>query len=398
MATRRAFLDAVAGMVTAATVAVGQDPARKGGGRTTREVHKPVLPRPPASPLKSDDRINRALAAIRGKYDLPGMIGAILRSESLEAIGAVGVRKLGSEDPMRPGDVVHLGSDTKAMTATMLGMLVEEKKLAWSSTVGDVFPGRAKSLHAGFRGVTLWQLLTHRAGLPANGPWWDLKGRTTTEKRKDLLSRMMKDPPLSKPGTTYAYSNVGYAIAGLMAEQVAGRPWEVLMRERLFEPLGMASAGFGPPGTPGKLDAPWGHDEKGQPIQGDNAPALGPAGTVHATIPDWAKFAALHLRGGRGRARLLKPETFRTLHTPPAGGDYAGGWIVVDRPWAGGKALSHSGSNTMWYCTVWLAPARDFGVLVGTNKGGDRAAKACDQASAALIGLAGERSNPRGRA
>jgi CubicO group peptidase (beta-lactamase class C family) len=398
MASRRAFLGAVAGIVTAAASARGQEPAKKGGGKTAREVRKPVLPGLPASPLKSDDRINRALATIRGKHDLPGMIGAILRGESLEAIGADGVRKLGSDDPMRPGDVIHIGSDTKAMTATLIGMLVEERKLAWSSTVRDVFAARAKSLHPGFQGVSLSQLLTHRAGLQANGPWWGLKGKTPTEKRQDLLVRMMKDAPLSEPGTTFAYSNVGYAIAGLMAEQVTRRSWEDLMRERLFEPLGMASAGFGPPGTPGKLDAPWGHDSAGKPMQADNAPALGPAGTVHVTIPDWARFAALHLRGEAGKARLLKPETFRILHTPPPGGDYAGGWIVVDRPWAGGKALSHSGSNTMWYCTIWLAPARDFGVLVATNRGGDRASKACDEASGELIRLAGERSNRRGRA
>ena len=98
-------------------------------------------------------------------------------------------------------------------------------------------------------------------------------------------------------------------------------------------------------------------------------------------IPDWAKFAALHLRGAQGKARLLKTATFRTLHTPPGGGDYAGGWIVVDRPWAGGRAFTHSGSNTMWHCTVWLAPLRDFGTLVATNQGGDPAAKACNEAS-----------------
>ena len=62
---------------------------------------------------------------------------------------------------------------------------------------------------------------------------------------------------------------------------------------------------------------------------------LGPAATVHVAIPDWAKFALLHLRGERGEASLLEPATFRVLHTPAAGSEYAGGWIVVDRPWAG---------------------------------------------------------------
>jgi CubicO group peptidase (beta-lactamase class C family) len=172
------------------------------------------------------------------------MVGGIVRGGRLVMIGAAGVRKLGSDEPMRIGDRVHLGSDTKAMTATMLATLVEEGRLDWSSTIADVFPGRSSKLHPDFRGVTLWQLLTHRAGLPHDGPWWSLVGRTNTEKRRDLLGRMMSVAPQSKPGTTYAYSNAGYAIAGLMGEQVMGRPWEELI------PSGCSSrSGWNPPGS-----------------------------------------------------------------------------------------------------------------------------------------------------
>ena len=393
MVRRREFLGAASmGVVGAwgwARVGSGQEPEKrkKAEAPVMRKALKPVPPASPTPLPKADERINRGLAEIRDRHKLPGIIGAVLQGESLTAIGAVGVRRLGSDEPIQPTDLVHLGSDTKAMTATLLGMLVEKDLLSWSNTILDVFPARAKGLHRDFQKVTLAQLLNHRAGLPANGPWWELQGRSTTEKRRDLLDRMMKDAPLSKPGSTFLYSNVGYALAGLMAEQVTGSPWEGLIRERLFVPLGMTTAGFGPPGTPGKLDQPWGHDDKGEPRQGDNAAALGPAGTVHCSVSDWAKFAALHLRGegGKGKPRLLKASTFRTLHTPPGGGDYAGGWIVVDRPWAGGRALTHSGSNTMWYGTVWLAPARDFGVLVVTNQGGETASKASDEACSGLI-------------
>ena len=380
MVRRRGFLNAAS--LGLACVCSGRAWAQE---PEQRQALKPVPPALPTAPLKADERINRGLSEVRDRHKLPGMIGAVLRGETLAAIGAVGARKLGSDEPMLITDRVHLGSDTKAMTATLLGMLVEEEKLSWSSTILDVFPERAQRLHSEFQKVTLLRLLTHRAGLAANGPYWDLKGQTTTDKRLDLLGRMMKDAPQSRPGSTFLYSNVGYMIAGLMAEQVGGASWEELMRERLFVPLGMTSAGFGPPGTPGKLDQPWGHDQKGAPRQGDNPPALGPAGTVHCSIPDWARFAALHLRRGRGKARLLKASTFRVLHTPPDGGDYACGWIVLDRAWAGGKALTHSGSNTMWYCTAWLAPARDFAVLVATNQGGESAAKACNEACESLI-------------
>src|SRR4051812_32432843 len=106
MVDRRGFLGAVAGTVTATAFVRGQEAARRNDGKSKREVLKPVIPGLPAPPLKADERVNQALAAIRGKYDLPGMIGGILRGETLSAIGAVGVRKLGSDDPMRPGDVV----------------------------------------------------------------------------------------------------------------------------------------------------------------------------------------------------------------------------------------------------------------------------------------------------
>ena len=133
---------------------------------------------------------------------------------------------------------------------------------------------------------------------------------------------------------------------------------------------------------------PWGHHLDGRdikPTQRDNAPSMGPAGTVHCSISDWAKFAALHLAGERGDSKLLKPATLKTLHIPPPSCEYAGGWQVVERSWAGGAALNHNGSNTSWYATIWLAPARDFAVLVATNQGDKQAAGACDQAASALI-------------
>jgi CubicO group peptidase (beta-lactamase class C family) len=340
-------------------------------------------------PVRADPQVNRVLAPVRDRHHLPGLIGAIVTGGRLAAIGAVGIRQVGSDEPIRVDDQVHLGSCTKAMTATLLGVLRDDGMLGWDSTIGEVFAERAAELHRDFRSVTLAQLLTHRAGLPHDGPWWELgAGRSTTEQRRALLTRMLRQAPASRPGTVYAYSNVGYALAGLMAEQVTGQAWEDLMRERLFEPLGMASAGFGPPGQPGRVDQPWGHLDEGrviQPVRQDNAPSLGPAGTVHAAVPDWAKFAALHLRGAQGQGRLLKPATFRTLHTPPPGSEYAGGWFVYERSWAGGRTLMHKGSNRSWFASVWIAAARNVAFLVAMNQGGNTAERASDEATEALI-------------
>jgi CubicO group peptidase (beta-lactamase class C family) len=355
----------------------------------------------PPDPIVSDERIDRALESVRtGGRRLPGMIGAIVRGDRLAAIGASGFRKIGSNETIRPDDRVHLGSCTKAMTATMIGTLVDEQKLSWTSTIGEIFPDQAKSIHPEFRRVTLIHLLSHRAGLPHDAPWWELGwGLPVTQQRRMVLTRMLQGPPKDRPGSKYDYSNVGYVLAGLMAEQVTGTPWEELMRRRLFQPLGMDSAGFGPPGRRGQVVQPWGHRGQGdelRPVLEDNPPVMGPAGTVHCSVPDWAKFASFHLLGTAGGQRLLKPETLRVLHTPEPGEEYVGGWFALERSWAGGRALNHHGSNTTWYCSIWLAMPRDLGFLVATNAGGDQASRACDDAVGELIRIAGP-DRPRRR-
>jgi hypothetical protein len=119
----------------------------------------------------------------------------------------------------------------------------------------------------------------------------------------------------------------------------------------------------------------------------DNPEVMGPAGTVHYSLSDWAKFVGDQLRGDRGERALLRTESYKHLHTPAFGGDYASGLLVTERPWGGGTVLTHAGSNTMNYAVVWLAPKRDFAVLVCTNQGGDSASKGTDEAAAVLIRL-----------
>jgi CubicO group peptidase (beta-lactamase class C family) len=348
------------------------------------------LDSPETEPIRADEQCSRVLAPVLDKHHLPGMIGAILIGDRVASIGAVGIRKIGAEGKMQVEDQVHLGSCTKAMTATLIGMLVDEGKLAWDATIRDVLSQVAEKMHADFRGVTIAQLLAHRAGLPHDGPrpWRFRHWGTPTEQRRAAVQEALAEPPLSKPGTKYEYSNLSYEVAGLMAEQAAGRSYEELMRARLFEPLGMTSAGFGPVGQPSGTDQAWGHRDEGgevRPVYFDNPPFMAPACTGHATIPDWAKFAALHMGTSKDAAGLLKAATLRSLHTPSFGGDYAGGWFVCERSWAGGAALTHQGSNTTWYVDIWVAPARRAAYLVATNQGGDTAKDAVNEAIEALI-------------
>jgi CubicO group peptidase (beta-lactamase class C family) len=340
--------------------------------------------------------VTAVLAPIRESHKLPAMAGAIVTGEGLEAVGADGVRERGKPEKVTVDDQWHLGSCTKSMTATLCAILVEERKLSFDTTVGEVFAG-VKDMDPGWKDVTLRQLLTNHAGAPpsldADGLWgrlWQHAG-TPTEARRMLVEGVLKHPPDPKPGTKFVYSNAGFSIAGAMAETVMKEPYESLVTRRLFDPLGMKSAGFGAPGTKDAVDEPRGHRVNGGPVEpgrdADNPAAIAPAGRVHCTIGDWAKYVQLHLVGEKkDAAKVLTPESFATLHAPVADGSkYAMGWVVDQRPWAGGRVLTHNGSNTMWFCVTWIAPERDFAVLVTCNEGGDDAAKACDEASAALI-------------
>lgn len=337
------------------------------------------------------------LAPICEKYKLPALGGAILTKGEVTSLGVIGLRKRGGTEPVTAQDLWHIGSCTKAMTATLVGIMVDEGTLRWDLTLAEAFPDLAPTMHESYKTVTIEQLLTHRAGVPgelnADGLWASLWKHTGTpvEQRRALTEGVLKKAPVHAPGNKYLYSNAGFAIAGHIAETTTGVAWEELMRQKLFKPLGMASAGFGAPGSTASVDQPRGHRGAGAAVepgkQADNPAAIGPGGTVHCSLEDWSKFIALHLDCAAGRVRLLKPATVAKLHTaaPGPGQKYALGWGLFERPWGDGTVLTHSGSNTMWFAVTWIAPKKDFAVLVVCNQGDGDAPKACDDAAAALI-------------
>jgi CubicO group peptidase (beta-lactamase class C family) len=245
------------------------------------------------------------------------------------------------------------------------------------------------------------------------------------QQRLEIARQALSRPPGIPPDTKYWYSNEGYILAGAVLEHLTTRAWEDLMRERLFQPLGISTGGFGQPGTAGKTDQPWGHSSfVGKPIDPGSPAAqfplyYGPAGLAHMTIADWAKFVGVHLRGDpanpHGHAALLKLDTFAELHavapTTPystgwvmrgitrlATGDaapavtYRAGWFISTSSWAKGtrpgdtgRCLWHGGSNGISHTVMCIAPEIDFAVLVACNRGLDIAIWKTRQAVKALI-------------
>ncbi len=319
-----------------------------------------------ASKTPENNTIQELLASTIKANAIPGMIAAIIDTDGVQLLESAGLRKLNEPAEITNDDLMHLGSCTKAMTSTLLATLVADGDLSWQTTILDVFPELANDIHPDYHDVTLHQLVTHRSGAPANSSNWGAFQHLEIKERRVALMKDGLNAPSQMSGNQYLYSNLGYMVAGSMAEKVTGTSWETLMQHRIFTPLGMTSAGFGAPGTIGQTDQPWGHYKSAgvwNPIQSDNPEALGPAGTVHATFADWAKFISLQLPG---KEPAVLNRTQLDFLTEPVG-DYAAGWSIQNRAWANGKTLVHNGSNTMWYVIVWVAPQLNKAFMVGTN-------------------------------
>ena len=354
--------------------------------------------------------LNTVLDPIRARFGLPALAAAVVQNGKIVASGAVGTRRAGSVIPVTIDDRFHIGSDTKAMTSLLAAMLVEGGKIRWDSTVAEIFPELVATMDPDIKAVTLEQLLSHTSGIPSdNDAHGKLLQQSFAQERKNLdelrywvIGELIRQPPQSTPGTKFAYANMGYTLAGAMLERVSGKTWEELIVERVFAPLGLKSAGLGPQSTLGRVDAPLGHsplpDGTLKPMlagpNGDNPELIGPAGTAHLSVLDFATWAAWNAGEGKRGPALVRPETLRKLHTKvidmptkpdapvgtPSSGSYGFGWVTVTPPFAHEPFLFHGGSNEMNVAYIMLQPKRDFGIVMMTNAGGQKA----DQAMIAL--------------
>lgn len=312
------------------------------------------------------------LSEICRRTGIPALAAAYVADGRIVARAAVGVERFGSDTPITPEAVFHLGSLTKSITACVLGGLVEQGRITWSTRVADVLDD--VPMHPAYRDVTLEQLLQHRGGLhahtdapPPGMPALVLTGGTPTQKRAAFLSATLGLAPAAPVGETL-YSNAGITLAGAMAERVTGLSWEELVRRIVFEPLGMHAAGFGIPASPS------GHAGQAppfRPVPPEAYPPLeqvAPAGNVHCSVADLARYALAHLAGLGGRDGFLRSETVKRLHTAagPSGGGYASGWMLASDP-SGEPVHWHGGTVGAAYAEVRLYPASLTGVVVLTT-------------------------------
>jgi CubicO group peptidase (beta-lactamase class C family) len=329
--------------------------------------------------------IDTVLKRERAAQQVPALAVVVVRSDDLPRVYVSGERRLGKGDLLTPADRMHLGSLTKAITATMIGALVEKGQITFETTIGGTFPELSARIQPAYRDVTVRQLLSHAAGIPAYRTtgslrWMlALKG-TPAEQRYAMMERVLAEPPLFEPGTRREYSNAGAGIAGAMAERITGISYPQLVQRLIFAPLG-GTALFGNPGRASEPQ-PWGHVRTAFGALTEVAPlhpvyttplAIEPAGDASPAMRDYGRFLQMHLRGLKGRDDVLKAATIHALHGRGTQGGSAGtsalGWSVMPRP---GVDLSHEnvGSSGAYVAFATIQPSRDIAVAAFTNMGG----------------------------
>lgn len=327
-----------------------------------------------ARPARARETPDAVLDAVFAEHGPPAMAAGIVGREGLRWSGVRGVRRIGSDEAATLQDRWHLGSNTKAMTAAVHGRLVDRGLTRWNRPVTDIFP--EITADPAWEGMTIDQLMSHRGGLRDD----DLlprelriaardDARPLVEQRLDRVRAALGARPGGTVGT-FAYANINYVLAGAAIERITGGSWETAMAAELFAPLGITTGGFGAP----EGDQPWGHQTLAgvmtplDPVlKPDNPPLMGPAGTAHVSLSDYARFLRLFLtRGGD----VLSPAAVEALTTPGVGEGrpYALGWAVERPGWAAGPALLHEGSNTLWHAIAVLDPVGEVGYVALSNE------------------------------
>ncbi len=363
---------------------------------------------------KGQNSLNLILKPYLSDFNLPAIGAAVVKNGEIIFSGAVGVRKFGSNIPVTINDPFHIGSDTKAMTALLAAIMVEEGKMNWHSTIAEIFPEIADKMDSKVRAVTLEQLLSHTSGMPGDNDDFCnlLKASYEQEGNLDdlrywLVEQWCKFPLASESGTKFAYSNMGYTLVGAMIERVNRETWDELITKRIFTPLGLKTAGLGCQSSLGKIDAPLGHliingrvEARLAGPNGDNPPIIGPAGIVHMSVLDFARWAGWNAGNGNRKPFIVKSKTIEKLHTPvitlpnkkgtppgiPPRGKYALGWGELDVDWAPYPLMYHGGSNGLNLAHIWLDKNRDIAIVIVTNIGGEMGEKGLRKLASELYG------------
>lgn len=323
-----------------------------------------------ASPAAADPSFDRVFASLSGA---PAMGAGYIRAGGAPHVAVKGEAFRGGPE-VAPDARWHIGSITKSFTAALILRL----GLDLDAPLSELVPEMAAGMHPDWHSLTLRALLSHTSGMAPNTAMkgaWDIDAPDLPGQRAVILARHWGDP---LPGTRgkYHYSNLGYVLAGHIAETLAGQPYEALVIQEVTAPLGLTSVGFGAPRGAGDAQ---GHRGLIAPRaiaptdpMADNPAWMAPAGTMHMSLADLLEWGRANMEACRGaRADFLTKAQCADMHVTTPGG-YGLGWEAAKvKRQDGSSALiqGHSGSNTMWITNLYYDPESGLVMANTMNRG-----------------------------
>jgi CubicO group peptidase (beta-lactamase class C family) len=314
----------------------------------------------------------------------PGLAIAVVKDGQVVFSHGYGVRELGKPAAVDTHTLFAIGSTTKAITAALVGMLVDEKKVEWDAPVTRYLPWFQLKDPAVTSQLTVRDLLTHRAGLGNADYLWYGQHNSTDE----ILHRVRLVDPAYPVRAGFIYQNVMYAAAGAVVEAASGKSWAEMIQTRIFEPLGMTESVATAAGLATKTNVASPHDVVGSQVRVIENASVDPvaaAGAIWSNVNDMAKWMQCLLDGGRvgganGRrllsepvfAELFRPQTIApfemyptTTLTRPHWMTYGLGWFQQDYR---GRAVDfHTGSIDGMVAIHGLIRDERLGVYVLAN-------------------------------
>ena len=308
----------------------------------------------------------------------------IVQDDRVVYLKGFGVREQGKSDPVTPRTVFPIASCSKAFTATLVAMLVDEGKLKWDDKVRDHLEYFHLSDDLADREVTIRDLLCHRTGMPRHDLLWS--GLSTDG--GEVIRRWGKAPASTSFRSKWEYANVPFTTAGVIAGDKLKLSWAGAVDQRIFAPLGMkSSSGTWKAGLAAPNHAmPHYHklDKSIAAVKWDELDHAGGAGCVNSTAADMANWLRFQLGAGKFEGKtllaeralkethtaqmLLKPEGPFVLYFPAKAGrfhSYGLGWFVHD--YRGLDCVSHGGTLTGFRAQCMMVPEKKLGVFAVCN-------------------------------
>jgi CubicO group peptidase (beta-lactamase class C family) len=337
--------------------------------------------------LQNLDDLDSIIQPILKAGRIPGAAIAVVNHDRMVFAKGYGYRDAEARLSATSETVYPIASTTKAMNATLIGMLVDEGKLAWDTPVQEYLPRFRLGDALISAQVTLRDLLAMRTGLPRHDWLWVEHAID----RASLVARLRYLELSAGFREKFQYNNMTSTTAGHIAEVVTGKRWEALAQERLFGPLGMSCTVFKAPAT-GNVTRSY-HENSHREVvlsKGLAGEVTAPSGgAVHSTVEDMARWLVFNLSGGRGpEGQLIEPQTLKELQSPhwaartdpscpSPNAAYAMGWNVDT--YNGRSRLLHGGYLHDVSSEVSLFPDDAIGIVSFTNFGPPGLARTINQ-------------------